>query len=278
MQYLVAQMLMCLLIAGLMGLLTGWLLWGMLVRRARERVMEMEQRVSRLSGYPAMLTDLEGTHAAFVASKNEESAKYKARVVELENLVAIKDKEIAAHVEAHADKDVRLESLLKRNSELTREVEAGGSLQMNLEPREVRGVPVSPRFYEAVPVAAIESQTPAPPDPAREFEKRVEASKDAEIEKLRNHLADIEKQPDPDVRRQILLSGKNAELTHLRGILNSLFQPFKHEEIAQRAYSYAEERGFAAGSPTEDWVRAERDSHFGRLAWAWESTRGGAMF
>jgi len=50
MPYLVAQMLTCLLSAGLLGLLTGWLLWGMAVRRARERVREMEQRGSKLSG------------------------------------------------------------------------------------------------------------------------------------------------------------------------------------------------------------------------------------
>ena len=80
------------------------------------------------------------------------------------------------------------------------------------------------------------------------------------------------------MRRQILMSGKNAELTHLRGILNALFQPLAHDEIAQRAYSYAQERGFSGGSPTEDWIRAERDAHFARLAHAWESTRTGTMF
>ena len=242
MQYLVAQMLTCLLVAGLLGLLTGWLLWGMVVRRARERVREMEQRVSKLSGYPAKLTDLEGTHAAFVASKNEESARFRARIAELETLV-----------------------------------EVSGSLETIPEPLKARAAAVgSSRFYEAPPV--IEASFPAPHDHAREFDERVQASKDAEIEKLRTHLAEIEKQPDPDVRRQILLSGKNAELTHVRGILSALFQPLSHDEIAQRAYSYAQQRGFFGGSPTEDWLRAERDSHFGRLAYAWESTRAGTMF
>ena len=32
-----------------------------------------------------------------------------------------------------------------------------------------------------------------------------------------------------------------------------------HEEIAQLAYSYWEARGFAPGSPEEDWLRAERE-------------------
>ena len=31
----------------------------------------------------------------------------------------------------------------------------------------------------------------------------------------------------------------------------------KHEMIASLAYSYAEERGFEGGDPTEDWLRAE---------------------
>jgi hypothetical protein len=244
MQYLVAQTITCLLVAGLLGLLTGWLLWGRVLRRARERVREMEQRVSKLSGYPAKLTDLEGTHAAFVASKNEESARFRARIAELQRLLEVR-----------------------------------GPVETDTEPLKARAAAVgSSRFYEATPVAAVEAPRPAPPDPALEFDKRVQASKDAELEKLRTHLAEIEKQPDPDVRRQILLSGKNAELTHLRGILNSLFQPLGHDEIAQRAYSYAQQRGFFGGSPTEDWLRAERDSHFGRLAFAWESTRTGTMF
>ena len=265
MQYLVAQMLMCLLVAGLLGLLTGWLLWGTLVRRARERVMEMEQGVSKLSGYPARLTDLEGTHTAFVASRNEEAAKSKARIAELESLVASKDRQLAALSEVQPT--------------LPPMAEVNGSAQTNTKPLKARAAAAaSSRFYEVTPVAATNSSHEPRPDAAREFDKRVEASKDAEIDKLRTRLADIEKQPDPDVRRQILLSGKNAELSHLRGILNSLFQPLSREEIAQRAYSFAEERGFSGGSPTEDWLRAERDSHFGRLACAWESSRAGAMF
>jgi len=31
----------------------------------------------------------------------------------------------------------------------------------------------------------------------------------------------------------------------------------KHEMIAELAYSYAEERGFEGGDPTDDWLRAE---------------------
>jgi len=187
-----------------------------------------------------------------VASKNEESARFRARIAELESLISSKDLELAASVEV------------------------SGSLETNPEPLKARAAAAgSSRFYEATPV---EAPRPAPPDPAREFDKSVQASKDAEIEKLRTHLAEIEKQPDPDVRRQILLSGKNAELTHMRSILSSLFQPLSHDEIAQRAYSYAQQRGFFGGSPTEDWLRAERDSHFSRLAFAWESTRAGTMF
>ena len=93
MQYLDAPMLMCLLVAGSLGLFTGWLLWGTSVRRARERVREMEQRASKLSGYPSRLSDLEGTYAALVASKNEESARYKARIAELEKLAESEDRQ-----------------------------------------------------------------------------------------------------------------------------------------------------------------------------------------
>jgi hypothetical protein len=222
-------------VAGFVGLFAGWLLWGTLLGRARERVREMEQRVGRLSGYPARLADLEGTHAAFIASRNEEEAKYKARIAELE------------------------QSLSARTA-------PGAESQ----PLKARAAAVSSRFYDVTPVAVADPAPEPRPDPALAAEKRLEA--------LQTRLAEIEKQPDPDVRRQILLSGKNAELTHLRRILNSLFEPLGHDEIAQRAYSYAQERGFSGGSPTEDWMRAERDAHFGRLALAWESTRGATMF
>jgi cell division protein FtsB len=235
MQYLFGQILTCLLMAGLLGLLIGWLLWGMSLRRARERAQDMEQRVSRLSGFPARLADLEGTHAAFLASRTEEEAKLKARIAELENS----------------------------------------------EPLKARAAAATVGFYDPIVVTPA---PPPPPDHVREFEKRieelraVEESKNQEITQLRGHLASIETLPDPDTRRQILSAAKNAEISHLRSVLNSLFEPLKHGEVAGRAYSYAEERGFQGGSPNEDWIRAERDLHFGRLAFAWESCRTGAMY
>jgi len=236
MQYLVGQMLTCLLIAGLFGLLIGWLLWGLPLRQARARALDLEQRVSKLSGFPARLADLEGTHAAFLASRTEEEAKLRGRIAELEKKEPLKAKAAAAAV----------------------------------------------GFYD--PNAAAVNLAPPPQDHVREFEKRIEElrgieeSKNQEISQLRGHLASIETQPGHDARRQILSAAKNAEISHLRSVLNSLFEPLKHGEVAGRAYSYAEERGFHGGSPNEDWLRAERDLHFGRLAFAWESCRTGSMF
>jgi len=654
MQYLVAQMLVCLLVAGLLGLLIGWLLWGMLVRRLRERSAEMEGRAQKLSGYPARLEDLEATHAAFVASKNEEDAKSKARfaeldaaaakvpllekklaaktgdwetlrtlmdekktelatvqaklneleaqhqtaltaaaivpdltdklqtsavrVGELERAVKEKNATIADHMQAHTEKDVRLASLTGRVAELeplaqrvplleaqvaqhvdahrekdehleqllgqvddlkgksaqlpdlqtelaakeTQLAEMSSALNRNaaehagkdqriadltaevkqqqashaekdahiaelaalaalvpelkshltqkdehldallnhvnelkplaeqvpdlteqLQQHEAVYAEKETRIAELAPLAAqvpiltaqiqqheaehaakdahiaaltplaaqlpelqaqlaekdqhvgallsrieelqpltsaatdvhgrveaaeyeanlanrklrmaetsvaswkseiaqlqdqilrlkgeaehakntaaaapagealktfaaaagagiagaaamgfydvhegsVAAQTEAPAaaqDHVLEFEKRMEemknaeSAKDTELAKLRSKLADIEAAPDPDTRRQILFAAKNAELTHLRGVLNSLFQPVGQDEVAVRAFTYAKERGFGdGGSAMEDWLRAERDTHFNRLAYAWESTRTGTMF
>ncbi len=88
MQWLVGQMLTCLLLAGLLGVVFGWAWWGMRLRKSRERATDLEQRVAKLTGYPARLTDMEATHAAYVASKNEEEAKFKARIAELEPFAA----------------------------------------------------------------------------------------------------------------------------------------------------------------------------------------------
>jgi uncharacterized coiled-coil protein SlyX len=443
MAYLLGQMLMCLLAAGLLGLLIGWLWWGLPLSKARERTSEMEQRVSKLSGFPSRMADLEATHAAFVASKNEEDARSKRRKEELEKTLAAKssewestrqsleekfedlhlkylaavsaaqevpaltsrlhsneahlvqmqdleerldaavgraaeleamlkekDAEVAEHWQLHSDKDARLASLAGRIGELepaarrlprlqaahaelwaaveakdtqiaglTHEVDqhaaanaertAGitelaamaalapqlkADLAMQaaalaekdariaelaevkaetarVEPLKARAAAAAASaasgFYEVTPVAAVAYQAwqnQASQNHVLEFEKRIEdlrnteARKDAEISKLSSRLTEIEGQVDPDVRRQILFAAKNAELTQMRGVLNALFQPIDQDEIARRAYSYAEARRFQGGSAVEDWVRAERDSHFVRLANAWESTRPGSMF
>jgi chromosome segregation ATPase len=564
MQYLVGQMLTCLLGAALFGLLIGFIWWGMQLRKARERAADFEQRAAKLSGYPARLTDLEATHAAFVASKNEESAKCKSRIGELEPLAAkapVLEKSLAAlqtkfdelaaqhtarmgelkgviaeHERAHADKDVRLASLGARVAELEpvaqkvplleaqiaqhldahRETEehldqlaaqvkqqdaahtekdariaelvplaalvpglkaeleakdkhaAGLSAQVEqhiatlvdqdskmadlasqVQQHEEAHAAKDARIAELAPLAALvpelktqveqhvaahagkdakiaelaplaalvpelktqverhasalaekdahiaaltsqleeqsvlpaarahdedehvaelvaaaalvpvlkseleskeyehnltarklrmaESATaahqaeiaklqdqilmhkaelesaaqlkapvvamatgaaamefydvnegraadvtpPLPPDHVREFERRIEelrnaeSAKDAEITKLRDQLAALEAAPDPDTRRQILSAAKDAEIANMRAVLNTLFLPISPDDIAARAYGYAKDRGFLGGSPTEDWLRAERDAHHSRLAAAWQSTRGG---
>ena len=542
MQYLLNQMLMCLLLAGVLGLAIGWIWWGMGLRKARERATELEQRVSKLSGYPARLTDVEATHAAFVASKNEEDAKTKARIAELELTAAkvpvlekslaaktkeaeelatwqtkfadlegqhkalqgqleakgaliaeheaahdqkdaqisgltskvaelgltagtlttlalehkelqgqleakdtviadheaahsykdarlaslsarvgqwevehkelqgqleVKDALIAEHEAAHVEKDARLATLMGRVAEaeqvsqrvpllekkvdyhadankekdehieqlmsqvddLKAEVahkdaqmtyldERASELKAKLDEKENHVGALLSRVDELQPAVAghaelqqtLESaqyehnltlrklrmaetglvahqaeiaklndqllQQKAPPamktmaaaagvgfataaavshfydanegNPASpdlsETEKRIEelskaaAAKDAEISALKTKIAEFETAPDPDAKRQILFTAKAAELTNLKGVVNTLLQPVNHDEIAQRAYFHAQSRGFKGGSATEDWYRAERDVHYGRLAYAWESTRGGTMY
>jgi len=593
MQYLVGQMLTCLLGAALLGVIIGWAWWGLRLRQARERAADFEQRAAKLSGYPARLTDLEATHAAFVASKNEEDAKSKARIAELETIAAkvpeleksvtgktaeltalqgkfselegalkTKDAQIAEHVQAHSDKDARLVTLSGRVAELepvakkvpllesqlaqhvdankekdehlehlmaqVDELKAGhtakdskiaellplaalvpvlksqhadkdaqiaslnkqieqrtaalaeqdthiddlatqvdqhvaalaekdvqighltsqvgdhlaahaakdskiaelaplaamvphlnshiaqltseaaekdarigdlaplaagaalvpalraeieqhkaklsevaplaamvphlnahiaeitakpavahedvAALQAQLAERDQHVGALLSRVEELQPIAAqhadlqyehglttrklrmaemglaahqaeiaqlndqlrthsaplktmaaaaaggaaaygfydVNEGKPQPvQDHAAEFDKKVEelskaqAAKEAEIASLRSKLAEIEAAPDADSRRQILFTAKNAEVTTLKGVLNSLLQPLNQDDVALRAYNYAKERGFQGGSENEDWLRAERDVQHQRLAAAWDTTRGG---
>jgi hypothetical protein len=302
MQYLVAQMLTCLLLTGLLGLLIGWLLWGMPLRRSRERTLELEHRVLKLGGFPARLIDLEATHVAFVASKNEETARSKARIAELAPLAALVpglranleaqgahiadlSAQLEQHAAADAEKDAHIGALLGRMEGVNRDYLAAvlELEQAKAEPLKARAAAASMGFYDTGNGGMTHTVRGAPRDDVREFEKRIEelrsieASKNDEIAKLRSRLTDVDSAPDPDMRRQILFSAKSSELTHLKGILNSLFLPLSHNEIAVRAYLYAEQRGFSGGSPTEDLFRAERDAHFSRLANAWESTRPGTM-
>jgi len=599
MQYLLGQMVMCLLLAGLVGLAIGWIWWGMGLRKARERATDLEQRVSKLSGYPARLTDVEATHAAFVASKNEEDAKTKARIAELElaaakvpllekslaaktteaeglatwqtkfvdldvrhktlagelegkdaqvasltsrvaeleknpsaaemaalqkkhgdldwqiktledqlkakeaqiaeheaahsekdaqisglsskvaelgltagtlttlalehkelqgqlqakdaliadheaahsykdarlasltarvgeleqtadqltalasehkqlqGQLATKDALIAEHEAAQEDKDARLatlasrlavaeqaaqkvpllekkvdyhadankekdehiEQLLSQVDDLKAEVahkdaqmtyldERATELKAQLDEKESHVGALLSRVDELQPAVASDAelkeklestqyehnltlrklqmaetglvahqaeiaklndqllqQKAAPamktmaaaagvgfataaavshfydvnegnpaPVVVSETAKRLEelskaaAAKDAEITALKSKIAEFEAAPDPDAKRQILYTAKAAELTNLKGVVNTLLQPVNHDEIAQRAYFHAQSRGFKGGSPKEDWYRAERDVHYGRLAYVWESTQGGTMY
>ncbi len=598
MSYLVGQMLTCLLLASLLGLFIGWFWWGMRLRHAREHATDLEQRVSKLSGYPARLTDMEATHAAYVASKNEEEAKTKARIAELEKGVADKTAEgdglrsqltskanelstlqnrfndievqhtsvsgaasqvpdltaklqtstarvgelegllktkdaqlatlsgrvpqledqLAAHVDANKEKDEHLEQLMAqvdglksqvsqheslhvekdatiaslgalaalvpglkgqaeqhtaalaekeaklaelnkhlesnaawiqglhgqaeqhataladrdaKIAELSKHLESNtawiqglhgqaeqhataladkdaqigqhtaahaekdakiaelaalaalvpelksqveqrhshiaslttqvdehkgtiadlrsqleeshthlASLQStdavyehNLTTRKLKMaeaglvahqaeiaklndqilmhkaeierasqqqpramaaaagagaaagfVATAPEFYDVNEGNGAGSAVAEKPDHVREFETRIdelrhsEAAKDAELDRLRSRLQEIESAPDPDAKRQLLYTAKNAELTHLRTVLNSLMQPVNSDDVARRAYSYAKERNFEGGSEREDWLRAEREIHNQRLAEAWETTRGANLY
>jgi DNA repair exonuclease SbcCD ATPase subunit len=234
---------------------------------------ELEARDTQIAG---LLIEVE-QHAAANAEKA-------AGIAELAATAALVP-QLKASLEAQGNHMAELAGQLEQHAaaqaEKNTQIAQLAAAQAKTETPKARPSP-SAGFYE-VPPAATPAHQP-PQNHVLEFEKRIadlraiEAKKDEEISKLNNRLADLEKQPDPDVRRQILFSAKNAELTHFRAVLNSLFQPLNPDEVAQRAYSYAQERHFQGGSPVEDWTRAERDSHFVRLAQAWESTRPGTMF
>jgi chromosome segregation ATPase len=288
-----------------------------------------------------------------VAAAHSETDEHIAELVAAAALVPVLKSELAAkdnhvadlkaqverHAAAHAEKDTHIGALLSRVEELQPMAAGSSDLQSKLESveyehnltaRKLRMAEAATAAHQvevaklndqllmhkaelesvkqeskevavAVPLKAMaaaaaasaigfydykEGHAPEPTqvvasDHVREFEKRIEelrnsdTSKDEEIAKLRDRLAELEATPDPDARRQILFTAKNAEVTQLRGVLNSLFQPVSQEEIAVRAYNYAKDRSFRGGSPTEDWLRAERDAHYNRLAAAWETTRGG---
>jgi len=52
-----------------------------------------------------------------------------------------------------------------------------------------------------------------------------------------------------------MVTQKGTAIADIPG--TSVDEEQKHVMIANLAYSYAEERGFEGGDPTEDWLRAE---------------------
>lgn len=68
-------------------------------------------------------------------------------------------------------------------------------------------------------------------------------------------------------------SSKAAVKRHRKAVSDAASQPetagepsraVSHEDIARRAFSYWEQRGYQSGSPDADWLRAEQELLSGR--------------
>ena len=165
--------------------------------------------------------------------------------------------------------------------------------QLRSEPREAqKAMAAAAGFYDGgisqtaispgVNLSPKEAESAHFQDRIQEYQSRieelqqVEAHKDQEISMLRLRLADLQTLPEPLTRQQIQLSAKDAELEHMRGLLDSLFEPLNQSDIALRALGFAQARGFQNGSEQEDWLRAERQVYQDRLnsAREWSEQQG----
>ena len=94
MTYLIWQLLTCLLLAAVFGLLLGWLLWGALARRLRHQSLESQLQAKKLGDLPGKFEDLQTQHSALLAAKESEAAKFTLQHDESKQALAAKDSEL----------------------------------------------------------------------------------------------------------------------------------------------------------------------------------------
>jgi chromosome segregation ATPase len=129
MNYLIWQILTCLLVAALFGLALGWLIWGLLARRLRGNLLEHELKISKLNELPAQMSELQAKHSSLVAEKEAAAAKYALQTADLKRELSGKDSELdqlrmntfesdAAQRTEHLRKDAVAATLTGRVAEL----------------------------------------------------------------------------------------------------------------------------------------------------------------
>jgi uncharacterized coiled-coil protein SlyX len=129
MKYLVWQILTCLWLAGLFGVLIGWLLWGIQVHRMRRDLIETQTQLAKIKELPRKLIELQAMHSASLADRDVEvaqlrtssansDAQYQAAVREMEERGTRSHAELASRDNKIAELQNEREFFAARVSEL----------------------------------------------------------------------------------------------------------------------------------------------------------------
>jgi chromosome segregation ATPase len=234
-------------------------------------------------------------------SKDAEIDALRSRLQEAEYEASVAAARLRMTHDDEATKEYEIADLRLRIRELSDQLEVSQAErasalaeleQVRSEPLETpKAMAAAAGFYDSGVGQTVSSPLSLSPkeaeeaqfqDRIQEYESRieelqhVEAHKDQEISLLRLRLADLQTLPEPLARQQIQLSAKDAELEQMRRLLDSLFEPLNHSDVALCAFGFAQARNFQNGSAEEDWLRAERQVYHNRLNWAreWSEQQG----
>jgi len=291
--YLTTQISVYLVLACLIGLSLGWLLWGELARRIRTEAAELGSK----------LADLEARHRTALTERDQFEKKVLDREGEIAGLrMRVLEPSIPTHEvdnklqAAAAEREsaiarvkdqqrVTLSLMEERDGEIIELRARTASLEAREQTMTARARALSQEWEAANSskdgvIAELKSKV-AQMEAGHQADA---AEKNSQLIELKEHLSDSEsKIQGLFTQHQVLASGQDGlrsallekdqrlretkeqldaasvELGRLRKIGDLLAQPLPHDEVVRFAHGYAAARNFQGGSEKEDWIRAENE-------------------
>jgi len=260
--YLIAQISVYLVLACLIGLSLGWLLWGELARRIRTEAAEVRSK----------LTDLEARHRSTLADRDQ----FERRILDREGEIAgLRMRVLEPSVPTHEMED-KLKTIAADRDSIVGQLKEQQRVAVSLmEERQAEIIELRAR------IVSLEAKEQATAAGARALSQEWETAlsgKDSIITELKAAATQKESElADSQSKIVALFSQHNvlaAAQDRLRAELEEkdqrlrdapkqlarlLAQPLPHDEVVKLAHGYAAARNFQGGSEQEDWIRAENE-------------------
>jgi chromosome segregation ATPase len=260
--YLIAQISVYLVLACLIGLSLGWLLWGELARRIRTEAAELRSK----------LTDLEARHRSTLADRDQ----FEKRILDREGEIAgLRMRVLEPSVPTHEMED-KLKTIAAERDSIVAQLKEQQRVAVSLmEERQTEIIELRARI---VSLQAKEQTTAAGARALSQEWETALSGKDDIIAELKTAAAQKESElAESQGKIEALFSQHNvlaAAQDRLRAELEEkdlrlrdapkqlarlLAQPLPHDEVVKLAHGYAAARNFQGGSEQEDWIRAENE-------------------
>jgi chromosome segregation ATPase len=253
--YLIVQISVYLVLACLIGLSLGWLLWGELARRIRTEAAELRSK----------LTDLETRHRSALADRDQ----FEKKILDREGEIAgLRMRVLEPSVPTH-ELEEKLKAAAADRDSIIAQVREEQRVTMSLmAERDAEIIELRARM------ASLEAKEQTTAASSRALSQEWEAAlsaKDASIAEHKSQLAESENKIQALFsQHQVLAAAQDRLRSELqekdqrlhempKELAKVLSQPLPHDEVVSIAHGYAMARNFVGGSEQEDWIRAENE-------------------
>jgi len=285
--YLIAQISVYLVLACLIGLSLGWLLWGELARRIRTEAAELRSK----------LTDLETRHRNALADRDQ----FEKKILDREGEIAgLRMRVLEPSVPTHELEDKLKAAAADRDSIIARVKEEQRVTMSLMQERDAETIELRARM------ASLEAKEQSTAARSRALSQEWEAAlsgKDAIIADFKSKATEVETRRQALAaehesllaKHQALAAEHELQVAESENKIQALFsqhqvlaaaqdrlrselqekdqrlhempkhlakvlsQPLPHDEVVSVAHGYAMARNFVGGSEQEDWIRAENE-------------------